>query len=69
MRVVLETTLEDFEGLHLSITARCKSVSVPITTLNRLLVDHSRMVRTLEGLGVTVSDSATAMMRQGSGKH
>lgn len=60
VRLDLETTMADFEGLHASITARAKSVDVPITTLNRLLIDHSRMVRALEALGIKVGNATKA---------
>jgi hypothetical protein len=52
MIVKLETTIANLDSVHASITARAKAVAVPIETLNRLLVDHHRMARTLEGLGV-----------------
>ena len=63
MMIRLETSIADLDRVHASITARAKSVSLPIEILNRLLVDHHRMARKLGELGVTFPQDSDAAQK------
>ncbi len=46
-RVVLETSEQEYEALHITVDTRAKSVRVDRQVLTRLLIDHSNMYRAL----------------------